>query len=311
VVVGGLPPPPHKRVSPPGKGLFHHPASSVGLRVCAAGVGRARRELGMYRRFIQSSSRLYVACGPDRLHSGRLGARLRGPATLSVKAEQAILALAITWLTWAFNRLCSFDDPSAGHGKWRPEPPIAPCADRGHGPLGAPGSAGSSQRPGSGPLDQTHRESAGALSERFLAGRAGQPEYLCVGKPKGVCKLWQDAVCEPYARTALLRPVWISQPRPRLTSQLLAHCQLSRGGLQVQRALTDQGNHFFIRFDQVCDDGGIRTAVPKLGSHESLASSSTCAGSSCMDSGTHPRCSADSPVQASSPGGASSQAWCR
>jgi hypothetical protein len=51
--------------------------------------------------------------------------------------------------------------------------------------------------------------------------------------------------------------------------------------------------------------------VPKLGSHESLASSSTGAGSSCMDSGTHPHCGADSTVQVPSPGEASSQAWCR
>ena len=84
-------------------------------------VSQACREFGISRCLFYRWRKRYLAYGPDGLHPRRRGARPGRPPTLSVQAERAILALAITWPTWGPLQL-ALQLRRPQHGSWQVAP---------------------------------------------------------------------------------------------------------------------------------------------------------------------------------------------
>lgn len=142
-------------------------------------VSKVCREFGISRCLFYRWCKRYLAYGPDGLHPRRTGARPGRPPLLSVQAERAILALAITWPTWGPLQL-ALQLALPEHGSWHVAPStcqIDPATIRPADPLGAP--AWRCSKPtalsGSGALDRTHAASVGRHSAPPGAGGVSGP----------------------------------------------------------------------------------------------------------------------------------------
>ena len=231
-------------------------------------VSQACREFGISRSLFYRWRKRYLTYGPDGLHPRRTGARPGRPPTLSVQAERAILALAITWPTWGPLQLAlQLRQPE--HGRWQVAPSTVYRLLRRSGLQTrwerlAVLEAHSAQAAGL-LTERTRRQLAAAQRRQAPHVQASEPgELVCldtfyIGKLKGVGKVWQYTACDAACSYG------IAQVSLEFSAAATAHFLISRvlpafhqAGWQVQRVLTDQGNEFRGQFDQVCSKQGIR-----------------------------------------------------
>ena len=231
-------------------------------------VSQACREFGISRCLFYRWRKRYLAYGPDGLHPRRRGARPGRPPTLSVQAERAILALAITWPTWGPLQL-ALQLRRPEHGSWQVAPSTVYRLLRRSGLRTrwerlAVLEAHSAQAAGLLTV-RTRRQLAAAQrrqGQHVAASRPGElvcldTFYMC--KLKGVGRIWQYTACDAacsYGVAQVSLEFSAAATARFLTSRVLP--AFNKAGWQVQRVLTDQGSEFRGRFDQACTERGIR-----------------------------------------------------
>jgi len=231
-------------------------------------VSKTCREFGISRCLFYRWRKRYLAYGPDGLHPRRVRARPGRPPLLSVQAERAILALAITWPTWGPLQL-ALQLALPEHGSWHVAPSTVYRLLRRSGLQTrwerlAVLEAHSAQAAGL-LTERTRRQLLAAQRRQGPHVQASQPgELVCldtfyIGKLKGVGKVWQYTACDAacsYGIAQVSLEFSAAATAHFLTSHVVPAFQ--KAGWQVQRVLTDQGNEFRGRFDQACVQQGIR-----------------------------------------------------
>lgn len=231
-------------------------------------VSQACRELGISRSLFYRWRKRYLAYGPDGLHPRRLAARPGRPPMLSVQAERAILALAVTWPTWGPLQL-ALQLRLPEHGSWRVAPStvyrlLRRCGLQTRWERLAVLEAHSAQAAGL-LTERTRRQLIAAQRRQAPHVQASHPgDLVCldtfyIGQLKGVGKVWQYTACDAacsYGIAQVSLEFSAAATANFLTSRVVPAFQ--KAGWQVQRVLTDQGNEFRGRFDQACRERGIR-----------------------------------------------------
>lgn len=231
-------------------------------------VSQACREFGISRSLFYRWRKRYLAYGPDGLHPRRHGARPGRPPMLSVQAERAILALAITWPTWGPLQL-ALQLRLPEHGSWQIAPStvyrlLRRCGLQTRWERLAVLEAHSAQAAGL-LTERTRRQLVAAQRRQGPHVKASQPgELVCldtfyIGKLKGVGKVWQYTACDAacsYGVAQVSLEFSAGATARFLTSRVLP--DYDEAGWQIQRVLTDHGNEFRGQFDKACAQRGIR-----------------------------------------------------
>ena len=235
-------------------------------RATEVGVSAACREAGISRTLFYRWQKRLSRYGVDGLHPRRQQARPGPLPHLPPHAERQILALAIAEATWGCRRL------AAHVARWwrlTLAPSTVQRLLKRHG-LGT-------RRERLLVLEHHSAREAGLLTERtrrqLWRARHGATRHVAaeepadlvcfdtfyIGKLKGVGKVWQITACDAassYGVAAIL---------PALTHQAAAAFLrdtvvplFRKAGWPIKRVLTDGGNEFKARFDDVCTALGIR-----------------------------------------------------